>query len=327
MHRIIRTIRAIYRTHRETVFISLFIIVISIGLLWLSQRMGKSVWEFVELLIIPAVLGIVAWLFNRAARKRDIEIENDRQRQAVLTTYFDQMTDLILSHDLGNSKSKSKRFHEVRSIARARTLSALRNLDGWRKGQVVRFLYESGLIDKKPAIDLKLADLKGAELLGASLEGAHLSYANLSGAHLDYANLQGANLLKTNLSGAYMISIDLQRASLAGASLRNADMERAKLQEAVITPSILKDFQPDEDDLRRALQRGIDFKSAMRNAPPAKGIVPIPISPKDAIMKDANFKGADVTPRWLQRAKTLEGATMPDGSEYEDWVAKGSKAW
>ena len=97
------------RRHRKNIFISLFVIAILVLLWWLSQSTGKTLWEFVEILIIPVVLGIIAWLFNRAARKRDREIETDRQRHSVLTAYFDQMTDLILNHDLGNLKSKSRK--------------------------------------------------------------------------------------------------------------------------------------------------------------------------------------------------------------------------
>ena len=192
---------------------------------------------------------------------------------------------------------------------------------------MLRFLYESGLIDKKPVIDLKLADLKGAELMGATLEGAQLSYANLSGAHLSLAHLQGATLIKANLTGAYMNSIDLRGATLAGAILRKANMERAKLQEAIINPAFLEEIEPDNDDIKRYLERGMDLKSAERYASPTKGIKLISITPKDTNMKKANFEGSDVRPRWLTAAKTLEGATMPDGSKYEDWLAQGSQDW
>lgn len=322
-----RRLRGICRRHRDTILVSLFIIVLSLLLLWVAQGAGKTLWDFVELLIIPAVLGIVAWLFNRAARKRDREIESDRQRQAVLTTYFDQMADLLLKHDLGNSKSSSKKGGEVRSIARARTLSALRNLDGRRKGQVLLFLYESGLIDKKPAIDLKLADLQGAELVGASLEGAHLSNANLRRAHLSYAKLEGANLVKANLAGAHLSHAKLQGAELYGASLRGADMGWAKLQRANLMGVIPKGFIPDQADIKRAIRRGVDLKRAMLNSAIKKGIIPRPISPRGATLKSANLEGAEVTPRWLDAVQTLDNAIMPDGTEYEDWKVRGKPDW
>ena len=53
----------------------------------------------------------------------------------------------------------------------------LSRLDGSRKGTVVRFLYESGLIDKDAIVDLR-----GADLGNAVLNEAVLIKASLSGA-------------------------------------------------------------------------------------------------------------------------------------------------
>ena len=64
-----------------------------------------------------------------------------------------------------------------------------------RKGSVVRFLYESGLIARNhPTLDLSGADLGGANLHGGRLKGANLMRANLSGADLEGADLHNAPL-------------------------------------------------------------------------------------------------------------------------------------
>jgi hypothetical protein len=177
----------------------------------------KSSWDWLELLMIPVVLGLGAFWFNRQAREReqtlaqqarkeeqelanqerknDRRIAEDRAREDALQRYLDRMQELILDKKLRTSEEDA----ETRTVARARTLAVLRSLDGDRKGQVVRFLYEAGLIGNKvtevdrgthptePIIYLIEADLNGANLSGAKLSGATLRYANLSN-----ANLRGA---------------------------------------------------------------------------------------------------------------------------------------
>ena len=66
----------------------------------------------------------------------------------------------------------------------------LGRLDPMRKGSVVRFLYESGLIARNPpTLNLSGANLHGDRLKGAILKGAILMRANLSGADLEGAGL------------------------------------------------------------------------------------------------------------------------------------------
>ncbi len=70
---------------------------------------------------------------------------------------------------------RSEEGDEERILARARTLTVLPRLDGGRKGTVLRFLYESGLIHKDgPIIDLRSADFSEAHLEHVQLPEAHL---------------------------------------------------------------------------------------------------------------------------------------------------------
>jgi hypothetical protein len=175
---------------------------------------GKTLWDWMELLIIPLVLAGGALLLNRSERNTEREIATDRQQEAALQVYLDRMTELLLEKDLRTTENE-----EVRSIARMRTLTVLRGLDGKRKGIVVIFLYEAGLLFVKPVIALVGADLSGADLRGAFLKRVDLEEANLIGAHLSRANLWDANLIGADLSGA----------NLSKANLREADMTEAKI--------------------------------------------------------------------------------------------------
>ena len=71
--------------------------------------------------------------------------------------------------------------------------------------------------------DLREANLRGANLYGADLHWANLREANLRGANLTWANLYGADLYWANLR-----EVDLYGANLYGANLREANLRGAK---------------------------------------------------------------------------------------------------
>ena len=111
------------------------------------------------------------------------------------------MGNLVLDEGLLTSQEDE----EVRTLARARTLTILGQLDGARKRSVVQFLYESQLIQKdKPIVSLSGADLTDADLSGADLRGA---------------DLRVAALRRANLSRAVLFDVDLSHARLRGADL------------------------------------------------------------------------------------------------------------
>jgi len=135
------------------------------------------------------------------------------------------MTNLLLDRGLYKPE-KSRKYDAICTVAKSRTLSAFRSLDGEQKGRVLRFLYESGLINReKPIINLGGADLREAYLQEAHLEGAHIEKADL-----DRAILRGAILKKAHLQGTLLRCADLDGADVEGAHLERADLEGAILR-------------------------------------------------------------------------------------------------
>jgi len=160
---------------------------------------GKALWDWLQLLIIPAVLAVGGYLFNYTttrAEQRNTQLQDqteqaiasDNQREAALQAYIDSMSELLL-----HEKLRDEEDDEVRKIARVRTLTVLRRLDAERKGSVIQFLYESSLIDKdNRIIDLSRADLREADLSWTKLGAADLSRADLSGASITPKQLEEA---------------------------------------------------------------------------------------------------------------------------------------
>ncbi|PSN11630.1 hypothetical protein C7271_24395, partial [filamentous cyanobacterium CCP5] len=101
-------------------------------------------------------------------------------------------------------------------------------------------------------INLSSADLSNANFSGANLSNANLINVNFSDANLSNANLSNANLLKANLS-----SVDLSNANLFGADLRDATLINAELYKANLNSVNL--FRA---DLRMAVLIGANLRSA-----------------------------------------------------------------
>jgi hypothetical protein len=105
---------------------------------------------------------------------------------------------------------------------------------------------------------------------------------NLRSTHLREANLQGAKLDGANLHGANLYGANLYGAKLNGADLQEADLRGAYLQGTLL-------------DTREANLYG-------------------------AYPQGADLQGATVTDEQLADTLSLQGATMPDGQKYEDWL-------
>ena len=201
--------------------------------LWARTGFGdKTLWDLLQLLIVPLALAVIGFWFTsqQEARQHEIEdqhaqvereIEAERAEQVTLQAYLEQMGTLLLDRGLRAADENS----DVRRLARARTLVVLDALSPPRQELALRFLNEAELIqgsppDEKPVIPLKYASLPNSELpyrlllRGANLQQADLSSSNLAhidlrgtylaGAHLEDADLEGANLKGADLSGAYL---------------------------------------------------------------------------------------------------------------------------
>jgi uncharacterized protein YjbI with pentapeptide repeats len=193
----------------------------------IGYRYGITLWDWIKLLVVPAVIAGGGLWFNRQQREREVEIADRRAQDEALQAYLDQMSNLLLEKDLRTAEKDS----EVRSLARARTLTVLGRLDPSRKTEVMQFLLESALIqsvdDRDPIIALADAELSDAYLVGINLSQNNLAVANLS-----RADLRGANLRHAGLVGTDLIEADLFRADLTGADLHIANLSGAILGEA-----------------------------------------------------------------------------------------------
>src|SRR5579859_2460672 len=203
------------------------------------KQHAKTLWDWLGVFAIPIVVGLGAAWYTAQQGKVSNRENTDNQRETALQAYIDKMSELLLDKKL----RESDRDSEVRDIARIQMLTALKKLDGERKGSIIQFLDEARLInEQEPIVVLRRADLSGADLRrahlrrvnfgGADLSGADLSGAYLGGAYLSVTNFSSAYLSGANLGGADLRRADLSKADLSGADLSGADLSGADLSGA-----------------------------------------------------------------------------------------------
>jgi uncharacterized protein YjbI with pentapeptide repeats len=207
----------------------------------------KTLWDWMDLLLVPLLLALGAWFLNRTARKREYETELDRSRDAALQTCLDRVSVLLRS-----TWRESERGFLEANIIRAQITTALRQLDGRRNGLLIGFLLESGLLVKKSAVVLSETDLTGVDL-----SGADLSFADFHQTNLTQAKLDRTLLIEADLSGAIVSGADLTQADLSGADLNGADLFEANLTEATLTSADLSNA-----DLGKANLVGVSLYKA-----------------------------------------------------------------
>lgn len=303
----------------------------------------KTLWDWMNLLIVPFALAIGVFLLNRAETNKEYLIAKERMYENTLQDYLDKMTELLLKEKLRDSENND----EARSIARSRTLTALRILDYSRKGLLLKFIHESGLIRQTPIIILRGADLSGADFKQANLseasvrsatltcanfENARLpqtdfSYSNIDNANFSFSSLIGANfyltkcnnarffratLANTNFDSSSMKHTKFQNIygvniNFQSAQLQNANFKNANLREANLNRANLEYANFENADLTNARLCGANLQHAN-----LKGAIL-----ENADLSFANLKMAKISSTQLEESYSLSVTTMVDGRLYQ----------
>ena len=128
-----------------------------------------------------------------------------------------------------------------------------------------------------PMVDLRGADMRNGDFMGAMIRRGNLSSSYLNDAHFyradlreadlsrslaPGANLRGADLRSANLSGINMDRATLSEANLSGADLTNANLDRANLDRANLTGANLAGASLNGANLSRTNLSGATLNEA-----------------------------------------------------------------
>jgi uncharacterized protein YjbI with pentapeptide repeats len=235
---------------------------------------GKTLWDWLQLLIVPIVLATAALWFNHASQRNLMLIEEDRSKEDVLQDYFSGMENLILNNSLIDARLSDNAV--VLDIARAKTITVLRVLDEPRQSAVFQFLRDSGLSDFL---------LINATMRKMSFDGCDISHVNLTEAEMNMTSFVDASLMGASLNQAYLIEADMRRAILDGAKMERAILTDANLSRAYLIVT----------DLSGAYMRGVNLSDAIFDTSKLN----------KADLRNANLNGADLFDTDLSGAKIL----------------------
>jgi uncharacterized protein YjbI with pentapeptide repeats len=208
-----------------------------------ESKIKKQKRDWIALLLIPvisaaisaAIGGIIIYINNHinnteqqksaaVSNIRQQKLEDSKQREAVLTQYIQNMTELLQDkdHPLLKSKendvSRNTAYTLTRTTLQQLTSEEDKNSQNKNKGSVLKLLSDSSLIKiPNPIVMLGSAVVSDMDFTGAYLPEGYLEEAALSNVNLSNANLAGAYLNMANL-----IATRLNNANLKNAQLDNA---------------------------------------------------------------------------------------------------------
>lgn len=254
--------------------------------------------QIISSIAVPVILALISHQYA-IQQAKDTE---ENQRSELMSKYYERMQELLLDKHLRDPNNT-----EARSMGRAVTLSTFRQLDSSRKGELLKFLYDSHLIggqcqSDSPVTstnDCVVINLNGAKLEKTSFD---LQYIRLPNVDLNWASLEEASLSKIQLTRAKMNHVNLRKANLSGALLEDAQMESALLEGAQLSGALLPRANLQASNLRSADLQHTDLRQAIL---------------ENADLQNADLRGADLTGASLKGAK-LKGAVYDASTKFPE---------
>jgi uncharacterized protein YjbI with pentapeptide repeats len=236
----------------------------------------------------------------------NITLEARRAQDSALQAFLDQISHSDTYRELRTAAASGHK----RAVLRAKLQTLLLQLDGKRKGVLLSFLHGAMLIRKNEITPYEYTK-EGAKLEPWKYPILRLNDIDLSQTELNpRTKLTFDDLRGIILCGAKLSKVNLSGANLSDADLRDADLSGAHLRKA--TP---QDSETIPGEVRNEYYKAVPEADKL---PP--GLLKTDLS-------GVNLSGADlsgavgITSEELeQQAKSLKGATMPDGQKYEKWL-------
>ena len=301
---------------------------------------GKTVWDWLNLLGVPATLGGLGYWLNQKQQQRT----DNQRRENILQVYFEQVSMLLVDKNVLAMQERGtevtlddeKLLSSGSDLIRARTLATLKIFedDPLRKGSVIQFLIDVDAMNRLKlnlnGANLSKADLIAANLSEVYLNRSNLSEINLSEANLSRAHLREANLAQANLSRAYLSRANLREANLSGANLSEANLSEANLREVDLIGANLRETDLIgaylistyligaylvgayliEANLSKAFLRGANLKEANLSK----------ANLNEADLSEANLKETDISGAYLFKTILLNNKQIKSAKNWEQAI-------
>lgn len=276
-------------TYVKRIFGIVLIIFLIVGIWsfnWI-EFFGKSLWDWLELLVVPASLAFLFWTLENREDKVSREISIDQFRENLLNEYFNTMGRLEnqgyfnLTQADENSGIKPQ---PSENIGWFRTVSITQHLDPKRKRLVLEFLYYSNLLFHHGYH----INLLGSNFSNGDYERIFLNSTNLCEVNFENSNFYKAHLDNALFRASNLKNTDFRQSTLIGADFSGADLSGAKFDDAFIPNTNFSNLT----DLTN-------------------------VSFNNASIQRCNFFNSLLDENQLKNAKSLAGTLLPDGSLYD----------
>jgi uncharacterized protein YjbI with pentapeptide repeats len=299
-----------WRPTRRQVLWTLGIVAILTVAVLIGYRYGITLWDWIKLLIVPAAIAIGAAWLNWAQRQREREAEaaQERERQAQEAR-----------RDREREAEAAQRQREREATEEARIQCELEVEDQRAQDAALQaFLDQMGqlLLDK----DRPLRQSEEGDEVSILARARTLTVLTRLDGERKRSVLQF--LYESGLLGKYSLALDLGSADLSQAKLKFSILEGAVLHDANLRGANLRGAVLSYADLSGAYLEGADLSEVFLSGANLRLAYLRDADLRDADLRDADLSGAaGVTNEELeQQASSLEGATMPNGLKYEDWL-------
>ena len=226
----------------------------------------KAVLKLISSLILPLMLGVFTMVItfhqqntareqrledrneSRAQRQQDLDVANlgretqinatkNQYQDEVLVAYIKEIAD-SLKESNGSIMSDSI----MATIARAKTLNTIRQLDGTRNSHVIRFLYEARQLtttNRSVALDISTAELRNIDksilktvsnigtlsLIGVWLRNDTIDHTSLSDIDFSFTQLDDIDFSSSELDSVQFQSGQLRNVSFASTTFRYVSIQ------------------------------------------------------------------------------------------------------
>lgn len=256
---------------------------------------SKTLWDWLELLIVPTALGVGAVIFQYLENRRERQWREELNQQRIFDEYMDDISKVLSQQALDELVDD----HKKRLLLSAQTASVLNRLLLERKLAILQFLHQANLITvRRPWVTDSEERKSGRSIItlrNAILNNVDLTavgrYELIYNIDLSESNLRSANMNNTRISDCFLQEAELTRINLQESeidkhcSFHNANMEGANLSYSRISGAGFLGCILRTADLRHANIEEAYFGDADLTR----------IKAQNAIIKNSDFRRADCT--------------------------------
>jgi uncharacterized protein YjbI with pentapeptide repeats len=325
---------AVVGRHRRRLFhllvgATLTVGTVVIGSLLTSSLTKQSWWAILGWLAAGIIVTFFYLRWQLRSQEESLQQENQREAGSALQAFIEQISHSDTYRELRTAPASGHK----RAVQRAKMQTLLMQLNEERKGVLLSFLHGAKLSRKKEITPYEYtkegSKAKGVERwkypilrlndidfsLTKRTADTKLTFDDLRG-----IILRGAKLSKVNLSGANLSGADLSNADLSGAQLRKAtpqDSERIPGESQNEYDKAVDKADKLPPGLLETALSGANLSGANLSGADLTGADLTSANLKGANLKGANLYRAEVTDEQLAATRSLQGATMPDGSKHD----------